>query len=249
MRTPGIVRRLVVVLGTMAVLGVAAPPRVDGAVVCVKAHKDGRLGGVLRVREACRAREVQVDPAALGLCCGGQASTTTVTVTSTTVCPTYTTSTLGIPDCSPGFCSPYGCTNARECVMDDQGMCGCTGPLVPCRVITVGGECGGTCPEGLACQTVRPVGEDGCPGPPTCGCAPPAGIPCGPALTCDGATEICVSRQPVGPAVVYECVAAPSGCELERTCACAGATLCQAPFDTCTDVGAAAIDCECPACQ
>lgn len=243
MRTPRIVRGLAVVLGTIVVGNV--PSTADGAVVCVKTRRDGTLGGVLRVREACKASEVEVDLAALGLCCGGQ----TTTVTSTSVCPTYTTTTLGIPDCSPGFCSPYGCTNARECVMDDQGTCGCTGPLVPCRAITVSGECGGTCPEGLTCQTVRPVGDDGCPGPPICGCAPPAAIPCGPTLTCYDASEMCVSRGPVGPGVVYECLAVPGGCELERTCACTAATLCEAPFDTCMDVGAGAIHCECLECQ
>ncbi len=246
--TPRIVNGLAIALGTAAVLGIAVPSAVEGAIVCVKTRKDGTPGGALRVREACKNREIQIDPAAHGLCCDGQ-TTTTVTVTSTSVCPTYTTTTLGIPDCSPSFCSPYGCLNARECVMDDEGTCGCTGPLVPCRVITVGGSCGGTCPDGLACQTVQPLGEDGCPGPPTCGCAPAAGIACGPTLTCDGATEMCVSRQPIGPAVVYECVPVPSGCELDRTCACAGATLCESPFDACTDTGTAAIDCECLACQ
>jgi hypothetical protein len=240
---------LAAVLGAALLAALVAPAASGAAVLCVKAHKDGTLGGVLRLRDgSCAKREVEVDPAALGLCCGEQA-TTTVTVTSTSICPTYTTSTLGIPDCQPGLCSPYGCTNGRECVMGQDGLCGCTGPLVSCRALTVDGQCGGTCPQGLVCRTVQPVGEDGCPGPPTCGCAPAAPVPCGPTLTCDPETEMCVSHGPVGPAVVYECRDVPAGCEVDRTCACASGTLCVAPFDVCTDVGPDAIHCECPQCQ
>jgi hypothetical protein len=73
--------------------------------------------------------------------------------------------------------------------------------------------------------------------------------PCGPGLTCDGAAEICVSREPVGPAIIYECRPVPAGCELDRTCACAGTKLCQPPFDLCSDAGSNAIDCVCPLCQ
>jgi hypothetical protein len=86
---------------------------------------------------------------------------------------------------------------------------------------------------------------------PSCcaSCQPPGATPCGPVLTCDGASEVCVSREPVGPAIVYDCRPVPVGCELDRTCACAGASFCQPPFDVCNDTGVNAIDCVCPLCQ
>ena len=80
-------------------------------------------------------------------------------------------------------------------------------------------------------------------------CQPRTPTPCGPTLMCDSATEICVSSGPVGPAIIYECQPVPAGCEFERTCACAAASLCQPPFVVCTDVGNNAIDCNCPPCQ
>ncbi len=85
-----------------------------------------------------------------------------------------------------------------------------------------------------------------CPGP-TVVCPPPT--PCGPDLGCDSAREICVGRGPVGPSVVYACEPVPAGCELGRSCACAGAGLCQPPFDTCRDVAPNEVFCECVECQ
>jgi hypothetical protein len=73
---------------------------------------------------------------------------------------------------------------------------------------------------------------------------------CGPNLNCDGATEICVAREPVGPSIQWSCRPVPAGCERDRTCACAASTLCDATFVQCTDVpGPNAIDCNCPTCQ
>jgi hypothetical protein len=73
---------------------------------------------------------------------------------------------------------------------------------------------------------------------------------CGPSLSCDAATEICVARQPVGPSVQWSCQPVPAGCEAQRTCACAGSTLCTGTFGTCVDVpGPNEIDCNCPMCQ
>jgi hypothetical protein len=85
-----------------------------------------------------------------------------------------------------------------------------------------------------------------CPGPAlVC----PRPTPCGPDLSCDSASEMCVSRGPVGPSVVYACDAVPAGCETDRTCACAGASLCQPPFDSCRDAAKNEIFCECLQCQ
>ena len=169
------VRRLVAsaALGWVATALVAPPA--DAAVLCTKLRKDGTYGSTLRIREACKEREVVVDPTALGFCCAdGSTSTTTsvttTTATSTSVCPTFTTTTLGVPDCGGGIC--FGlCANALACVEGESG-CECTGPPLDCQAVTAGGQCGGTCPEGLTCQTVQPVGEDGCPQSPRCGCAP-----------------------------------------------------------------------------
>lgn len=79
---------------------------------------------------------------------------------------------------------------------------------------------------------------------------PPSMTACGPLLACDRETELCLSRQPIGPAIVYECVPVPSGCESDRSCACAGAALCTGAFAVCRDdLGDNRIDCECPLCQ
>jgi hypothetical protein len=74
--------------------------------------------------------------------------------------------------------------------------------------------------------------------------------PCGPsALACKTAAEVCVAREPVGPAIVYACKAVPAACKGDRSCTCMATSLCQAPFSECSDVGTNAIDCVCPLCQ
>jgi hypothetical protein len=73
---------------------------------------------------------------------------------------------------------------------------------------------------------------------------------CGPAgLTCQRDTEICVARSPIGPAIVWSCEPLPSGCEEDRSCACAGAALCAKPFDLCTQQAENRLGCECAQCQ
>ena len=80
--------------------------------------------------------------------------------------------------------------------------------------------------------------------------AAPKTTPCGPAgLTCKRGTEICVARSPIGPAISWSCESVPSGCENDRSCACAGAVLCAQPFDLCTNQGANRLSCECAECQ
>lgn len=75
-------------------------------------------------------------------------------------------------------------------------------------------------------------------------------IPCGPRLRCNPRTEICVQREPVGPAIVFDCEPVPAGCRSDRTCACAGASICSGAFDVCHDVPELdTISCECPECQ
>lgn len=76
----------------------------------------------------------------------------------------------------------------------------------------------------------------------------PSKTPCGPNMTCDTATQICVAREPVGPAIVYECKTVPPGCEQDRSCRCTAQT-CNAGFDMCQDQGWNNIDCICATCQ
>ena len=80
--------------------------------------------------------------------------------------------------------------------------------------------------------------------------AVPTTTPCGPAgLTCRRDTEVCVARSPIGPAIVWSCQPVPSGCEKDRSCACAGASLCAEPFDLCTEQAENQLGCECAECQ
>jgi hypothetical protein len=119
------------------------------------------------------------------------------------------------------------CTFGRRC---RQGLC----PAI-CL------HCGVTIPV--------PVGEERREGPVVLAClGNTTRTPCGPTLSCDTATEVCVARERGGPSVFYSCDPVPAGCESDRTCRCVGAALCQAPSTTCTDDGPNAITCACPAC-
>ena len=103
--------------------------------------------------------------------CTTMASTTSTSTTTSSSCPTYPTTTLGLPDCggSGGPCFG-GCANARECVPDSvSGVCGCTGPLRPCGFQDFAGHCGGECPTGETCLLYSPI-QNGCPSTPQCGC-------------------------------------------------------------------------------
>lgn len=176
-------------MGTVVVAMVvllAAPAATRAEVLCARS-KNGTLGGTIKIRAACKRREVQVDLVALGLCCGSVATTTTVSggtttvpisttttvtsPTSTLTCPTFTTTTLGVNVCggSPPNCNGL-CANARACE-NDGVACSCTGPTLPCGVVTNVGACGGACPPGMQCAQV-PVVEGSCQVGITCGCVP-----------------------------------------------------------------------------
>jgi hypothetical protein len=168
-------KRLVAgIVGSLLLAGAA-----DASVLCARPRKSGALEGNVKIRAACRPGEVQLAPEDVGFCCTLPPSSTTtssVTTSSTTTgaCPTYTSTTLGVPDCYGAAGSCMGlCANARTCVPDAQtGVCGCTGAVRPCGSVTYNGLCGGSCPDGQTCQLYGPPGPDGCPGEPHCVCVP-----------------------------------------------------------------------------
>jgi hypothetical protein len=145
------------------------------AVLCARPSRQGTFDGAVKVRQACKANEVQLAPADVNFCCtpSTATSTTVTTTTSTSSCPTHTSTTLGIQDCGGGggFCLGL-CANARACVPDGDGNCGCTGAELPCGIVSYLGACGGTCPSGFACALFSPTLPGGCPAPPRCGCIP-----------------------------------------------------------------------------
>jgi hypothetical protein len=157
------------VIGHVAIVGLLLLESAtsSAAVLCVKMRRDGSLRGVVRVREECKKREVQLDAQAMDLCCE-PATTTTVTTTTTTSCPILTTSTLGRPSCEAFEVCGGTCDNGRECVQGEVG-CECSGALVQCQTVGVG-SCNGFCPGSQTCVSVRPLQEDGCPGAPICAC-------------------------------------------------------------------------------
>jgi hypothetical protein len=132
-----------------------------------------------------------------------------------------------------GFCSdPAGsilythpCSSDADCVLESR-----------CRISASAERCvarGGTVATRTSCCAA---------------CVPSSGTPCG-AGRC-GAGEVCVVFGPFGPGGFSRtCHPVPAGCELDRTCGCLSATLCQEPH-VCHDVEAPGdvILCECTAC-
>ena len=121
------------------------------------------------------------------------------------------------------------CTFGRRC----RQCFGCRGLRI---------RCGVTVPV--------PVGEQRQEGPVMLACVSSSTpTPCGPELSCDTVSEMCVAREPVGPAIIHACEPVPAGCESDRSCRCGGASLCQGAFRTCAEAGPNSITCVCPGCQ
>jgi hypothetical protein len=75
--------------------------------------------------------------------------------------------------------------------------------------------------------------------------------PCGPKI-CTQALELCMVKYPVAQSTSFSCETVPKGCEGAslHTCACAGAALCSAPYDSCTDGPSSnTITCTCQSCH
>ena len=121
------------------------------AVLCAKPRKDGTFNTAVKIREACKPGEVQLDAAAVGLCC--TVTTTTTSGTTDTTCPP-TTTTTSLPLCSAAgpTCTTGVCSNGSSCAPDPStGECACTGPPPSCG--QYGAQfCGGTCAAGSTCQ-------------------------------------------------------------------------------------------------
>lgn len=144
------------------------------AVLCAKLRKGGLFNGAVKIRQACKPGETQLEPEDVGFCCGGSPSTSTTVTTTTGSCPTFTMTSLGIPDCGGNPPSCFGlCANARQCEPNaEQTACGCTGPEQPCGVVTYNGQCGGPCPFGQSCQYYGAPLPNGCTEEPHSTCRP-----------------------------------------------------------------------------
>jgi hypothetical protein len=75
-------------------------------------------------------------------------------------------------------------------------------------------------------------------------CAGDGTIACGPDLTCDTNTEVCV--EDIGFVVSHRCAPIPVGCDDDLTCGCVQSEVCN-PGDVCDEVDDHVISC-CPKC-
>lgn len=125
-----------------------------GSVLCARLGPDGNPRSAVRIRVACKAREVQLTPDMVGFCCAQTTSTTATT--SPGACPTSTT--LGAPPCQRVGLECLGvCAGGQPCVDDGAGGCVCSGPP-RCEWVA---QCGGTCPLGLTCLPFPGCTADG----------------------------------------------------------------------------------------
>jgi hypothetical protein len=129
------------------VLAIATSSR--SAVLCAKPRQDGTFSSSVKIRQACKRNEVQLQPEAVGFCCG--ATTVTTSSATSSSCPaTTTTTTLSRCDPQDPACFFNGvCTNGHTC-STSSGQCACDGPPPVCGQWGVE-ACGGTCPTGQTC--------------------------------------------------------------------------------------------------
>ena len=136
------------------------------------------------------------------------------------------------------FCTEDACS-ARNVVAE----------MIQC----VGGRCilGYDCKSAVECASVPPncspgqvaSGVEGCWG--SCVEAPECSS-VDSCTDCDPATTVCM--QPTGEGSwPPHCVEVPAQCLNDRSCGCL-ASICQAPFTTCSELGNNVIGCDCPNC-
>ena len=149
-------------------------------------------------------------------------------------------------DATPGHGDTRADTTGKRDAKADLIDCSAVGCAAP-------PPCGQPCTAPCGCCTNPACFVDARPGDkPSKEAGPDLGAKtaCGPSLTCSAATEICVESGPVGPSSTFACKPVPAGCATNRSCACAGSTLCTGAFNTCHDVNTPnTIYCECPNCQ
>lgn len=122
--------------------------------------------------ESCDGTAPNGDAACAGTVCNSVCTCgTSTTTTPTTTCPTFTTTT--VPLCGTGsFCAFNAwCPNAKACIGDGMGGCGCSGPDLACGA-PGDFSCGGTCPDGMTCDGKQAELFPGCFYPAGCGCMP-----------------------------------------------------------------------------
>jgi hypothetical protein len=108
------------------------------AVLCARPSRNGVLNGTVKVREVCRAREVQLAPEDVGFCCGTPSTTSTTgqppTTSPTTGAPTSTTPSSTTPtSTTPTTTQSTTTTIAAVCgnnVIEPGEACDCGIP--PC---------------------------------------------------------------------------------------------------------------------
>ncbi len=70
--------------------------------------------------------------------------------------------------------------------------------------------------------------------------------PCGPKLSCDAATEVCVRHE--SWTTSYKCAPLTQGCETDRSCGCLGKTVCDKLFICHATSAPNTLSCFCPNC-
>jgi hypothetical protein len=136
------------------------------AVLCARPRRDGTFNSTVKVREACRPHEVQLDPGEVNFCC----STTTTSTTPTTI---VTPTTAVTPSSSTSTALAVSTTTASNPPVSLS-----TTSTVSCFTVTTGSlpqyqpcsptNCVGRCATGMSCGDIG--GGCGCIGtPPPCG--------------------------------------------------------------------------------
>lgn len=200
---------------------------------------DGNFCTVDRcVNGQCEHDCICVEPASGSTCCGpGPLCVTTTTTTLPPTCTRDADCDDGDP-CSADRCVNGVCEHACVCLAPNGASTCCPGPSAlcvrPCGLDTAAGTCGGSCPTGATCESIRMTSA------PACRCVSGLGGPCGgnifpPPLVCaPGLVCQQVNPDATGVCVAANCVPfAQSGCTQTSDC-CEPCTLLQrAPCAVC----------------
>ena len=204
---------------TAVLLSVALP--VHAVVFCARPRFDGTFSAGVKVREACKPRETQLDPVALGLqgppgpqgVPGPQGEPGTCACSTTSTTSSSSTSTTG--PCIPSTCEQLnagcgtvndGCGGTLDC-----GVC-CGGSIQCLNVCSQCYLCEGAGPNSVACQQCF----RNCPDPTCC----PPSTPTTTIPTCCSFNSVLCFYKPTAA----ECSGVPSEgsyCRDDGTCGAA----------------------------